>query len=161
MSLLGKIINFCNKNKNLLFTFDEILKDSNFENESRKDILRTIETAECFFYINKEKDPKIFIDFDLGICDYYSEPNGCGSKCYKLHLCKNVLKSKSCDKMTCKLDHEITSSFNTALFKKKGISTDFGEILDFYKVNSYNKKYFGPFISNYIFYLDILLCKKS
>ena len=137
-SLLTKILNFCIKNKNLLFTFDDILKDSSFKNEHEVNIKKEIEAAKCFFVakdIDKVKNFNISIDFDLRICDYYNEPSdGCGPRCYKLHLCKNVIRSKSCDNTTCKLDHDINSQFNIILFKKNGIYAYVDEILDFYKV---------------------------
>jgi hypothetical protein len=136
-TLLGKLLFFCTKNKNLLFSFEDILKDSNLKNESEKEIIKIIETSKCFFIakdVDKNKNFKISIDFDLMICDYYNEQEGCGPRCYKLHICKNVIKSKPCDKTICKLEHDINSNFNADLFKKNGINPDIKEILDFYRV---------------------------
>ena len=67
--LLGKILRFCCKNKNIRLTLDDIKKDPDFKYESEKEIVNLMQDVSCFFIVKQIND-NLEINIDIDECQH-------------------------------------------------------------------------------------------
>jgi hypothetical protein len=136
-SILRKILIFCIRTKNIKFSLTDLLNEEDLKKYDLNDILFTLNKASCLFQTQrKHNEFFIKVNIMLKLCNSYADRGYCNKKCYKLHLCENIISEKFCEK-NCNLNHNIWSSFNEDIFRIYRLNVEPKIILKFYQVNNF------------------------